>query len=426
MFSLIRPNGAVGNNAVLADRDTAALYVRVDDQLHPVLNLASARLIVGQPVNPVQVKSTELDKFPRGNVLGIPGAPERMVQNASRDANWTVCEGSDATAPGVTVIAGVPATGGERAADLPDSSAVLVNNGATDGPATWLLWDGRRSPVDLGDRAVTSALGIGSDPAAARPISPGLFNAIPESAALSAPVIPGAGSPPQFDLPAPAPVGAVVVAYGNDDTLLYYAVLPDGLQPVSPVLAAILRNTNSYGLAQPPHLDADDIARLPVSRLLDTAAYPTRPVSLIDATASPITCAEWTKPGAASTSSLTLLSGSALPLADGAHTVDLVGGGRNGSATRVALAPGTGYFVQTVGQAPSSPAAGALFWIADTGVRYGIEGGLTPDQMAKTVAALGLTMPPTPAPWSVLALFSAGTALSKADALTAYAGTENP
>ncbi|MBV8292610.1 MAG: type VII secretion protein EccB, partial [Mycobacterium sp.] len=52
VFSLIRPNGSTANNPVLADRSTAALYVRVGDQLHPVLNLASARLIVGRPLNP--------------------------------------------------------------------------------------------------------------------------------------------------------------------------------------------------------------------------------------------------------------------------------------------------------------------------------------------------------------------------------------
>ena len=86
VFSLIRPNGSAGNNAVLADRSTAALYVRVGDDLHPVLNLTSARLIVGKPVNPTTVKSSELDRFPRGNLIGIPGAPERMVQNASHDA----------------------------------------------------------------------------------------------------------------------------------------------------------------------------------------------------------------------------------------------------------------------------------------------------------------------------------------------------
>jgi type VII secretion protein EccB len=75
VFSLIRPSGVAGNDAVLADRDTAALYVKVGDQLHPVLNLTSARLIAGRPDNPTTVKTSELDQFARGNLLGIPGAP---------------------------------------------------------------------------------------------------------------------------------------------------------------------------------------------------------------------------------------------------------------------------------------------------------------------------------------------------------------
>src|ERR1700758_4145605 len=132
VFSLIRPNAQAGNNAVLADRSTAALYVRVGDELHPVLNLTSARLIVGRPVNPTTVKSTELDRFPRGNLIGIPGAPERMVQNTSRDANWTVCDAVSGTSrgahsTGVTVIAGPPDTRGARAATLGSTQAILVD-----------------------------------------------------------------------------------------------------------------------------------------------------------------------------------------------------------------------------------------------------------------------------------------------------------
>ena len=132
----------------------------------------------------------------------------------------------------------------------------------------------------------------------------------------------------------------------------------------------------------------------------------------------------WTKPVDASTSSLTLLSGAALPIADGVRTVELVGSGAGTTATRVATTPGTGYLVQTVGQEPTSPTAGSLFWVGDTGMRYGIEAA-NQDELSKTVAALGLTTPATPVPWSVLALFASGPALSKADALTAFAGTEN-
>ncbi len=402
LFSLIRPSGAAGNEAVLADRTTAALYVKVGEELHPVLNLTSARLIVGRPDNPNTVKSPELDKFGRGNLLGIPGAPERMVQNTSRDADWTVCDAQSGSSSGLTVIAGRLSGGGERAVALPEQSAILAEN---DG-RTWLLWQGRRSPVDMNDRAVTDALGFGAEPRTPRPIVTGLFNTVPESPALTAPPIPGAGEPPRFPLPVPAPVGAVVVSFDTDSTMRHYAVLPDGLQPVPPVLAEILRNTNSFGLDQPPRLGADKISQIPVANVIDTSIYPADPVTLVGAANAPVTCAQWAKPDGANVSALTLLSGAALPIESSTHTVDLVGSG-----TRVVLPPGSGYLVQAVGQEPGSPIAGSQFWISDTGVRYGIDTG---------VEALGLTAPPLPIPWSVLSLYAAGPTLSRENALTAH------
>src|SRR5271155_1564900 len=220
VFSLIRPNGSAANNPVLADRSTAALYVRVGDQLHPVLNLASARLIAGRPANPTMVKSTELDKFPLGNLIGIPGAPERMVQNTRKDADWTVCDSAAGTAAGVTVITGAPDSTGARAAAVEAGKAVLVSNSTS----AWLLWDGRRSRIDIADHAVTSALGLGTNIPTPRPIAAGFFNAIPESPPLSAPVIPNAGGPAKF--PVPAPVGAVIESQGLESNsangLVYY------------------------------------------------------------------------------------------------------------------------------------------------------------------------------------------------------------
>jgi type VII secretion protein EccB len=439
VFSLIRPNGSAANNPVLADRSTAALYVRVGDRLHPVLNLASARLIAGRSVNPTTVKSSELDKFPRGNLIGIPGAPERMVQNTSKDADWTVCDSAGGPAPGVTVIAGALETSGARAAALGADRAVLASNGTS----SWLLWDGRRSRIDLADRAVTSALGLGSDVPTPRPIAVGLFNAIPEAPALTAPAIPDAGSRPRFDFPLSAPVGAVVEAFGLEansaasstassadnqaNTVIYYAVLPDGLQPISPVLAAMLRNANSYDLDQPPRLGADEVAKLPVSRALDTSRYPDQRVRLVDVAHDPLTCAHWSKPAGASTNSLTLLAGSVLPVPEALRTEDLVGAGTGGVAARVALPPGTGYFTQTVGENAAAPTAGSLFWISDTGVRYGIDNeandGLNASWAAgraKTAEVLGLHPQPIPIPWSALSLFAPGPTLSRADALLAH------
>ncbi|MDV3125749.1 type VII secretion protein EccB [Mycobacterium sp. 21AC1] len=416
VFSLFRPGGSAGDDAVLADRSTAALYVRVGEQLHPVLNLTSARLVTGKSDNPTTVKTSEIDKYPRGNLLGIPGAPERMVQNTAQDADWTVCEAVSGANAGVTVIAGPATAGGERAVPLAPDEAVLVHNSGDVNPGAWLLWDGRRSPIDLGNRAVTDALGLGANIPAPRPIAAGLFNAVPEAPALAAPPIAEAGAPPHFELPVQAPVGSVVAAYESDNTIRYYAVLVDGLQPVSPVLASILRNTDSYGLDQPPRLGADEVARMPVSRAIDTAAYPADPVSIVDAPADPITCARWTKPADATQSSLSVLSGATLPVPEGLHTVGLVGAGSNGAASRVAMTPGTGYFVQTVGAEPGSPTAGSLFWVSDTGVRYGID--TSGDD--KVIGALGLTEPAVPIPWSVLTQFAAGPTLSRGDALVAH------
>ncbi|WP_192830109.1 type VII secretion protein EccB, partial [Mycobacterium sp. UM_Kg1] len=137
---------------------------------------------------------------------------------------------------------------------------------------------------------------------------------------------------------------------------------------------------------------------------------------------APVTCAQWSKPAGASTSSLTLLSGSTLPLGEGVRTLDLVGAGVGGTAARVALTPGLGYVAQAVGQAPASEPAGSLFWISDTGVRYGLsnEGGAGGDGDA--VSALGLSGPVLPVPWSVLSQFAAGPSLSRSDALLAHDG----
>ncbi|AWV48763.1 hypothetical protein JK2ML_2536 [Mycobacterium leprae Kyoto-2] len=444
VFSFIRPNGAAGNNAVLADRSTAALYVRVGDELHPVLNLTSARLIVGRSVNPITVKSSELDRFPRGNLIGIPGAPERMVQNTTHDANWTVCDvvsgegGHAAHSMGVTVIAGPPDSHGMRAAVLGSAHGVLVDAPSERGGSTWLLWDGKRSEIDLADHAVTDALGFGvgfAEVPAPRPIGAGLFNAIPEAPPLKAPVIPNAGATPSFGVR--APIGAVVVSFGLAalgknpyDSVRYYAVLPDGLQPISPVLAAILRNINSYGLQQPPRLGADEVDKLPVSRMLDTERYPEQQISLIDAGYAPVSCAYWSKPAGAATSFLSLMSGAALPVPDAARAVELVSApsrGDSSTASRVVLTPGTGYFAQTVGVGSAAPATASLFWVSDTGVRYGIDTEADARSEAtagpgKIVEALGLKLPAVPIPWSILSLFAVGPTLSRADALLEHDG----
>src|ERR1700761_6507720 len=101
LMAYIKPAGQVGSSAILADRDTGAVYVLVDGRLHPALNLVSARLIAGENSRPTFVKAPELSKYPQGPIVGIVGAPPQMPIRTALQSDWAVC----ATAPKATPTA---------------------------------------------------------------------------------------------------------------------------------------------------------------------------------------------------------------------------------------------------------------------------------------------------------------------------------
>ena len=74
-------------------KESGALYVRVGDSWHPVLNLASARLIAATDANPRPVRESELSRTKRGPLLGIPGAPQLLGSPLPGDESvWTICD----------------------------------------------------------------------------------------------------------------------------------------------------------------------------------------------------------------------------------------------------------------------------------------------------------------------------------------------
>ncbi|MDT5046875.1 MAG: hypothetical protein QOG75_2735, partial [Mycobacterium sp.] len=52
ILAFARPQGSLGSAPIVMARDSGALYVRIGDVLHPVPNLASARLIARSAANP--------------------------------------------------------------------------------------------------------------------------------------------------------------------------------------------------------------------------------------------------------------------------------------------------------------------------------------------------------------------------------------
>ncbi|GHF74781.1 type VII secretion protein EccB [Streptomyces mashuensis] len=102
VFRPVAPKGWDDEAAhVIVGSDSTTRYVvLVTDgkkQLHPVLNLASAKLLLNPGKSQfIKVRESELDDghIPRGPTLGIPYAPDRMPSDkeAGKEKRWAVCQ----------------------------------------------------------------------------------------------------------------------------------------------------------------------------------------------------------------------------------------------------------------------------------------------------------------------------------------------
>ena len=90
------------------------------------------------------------------------------------------------------------------------------------------------------------------------------------------------------------------------------------------------------------------------------------------------------------------------------------------TADQVYMPPTTGRFVQVTGAENDSRRRESYYWVADNGVRFGLDTSNT-EQGQVTLSALNLHYP-VPAPWVVLSLFAPGATLSRQDALIRHDG----
>lgn len=102
MFKPVAPKqwNTPGENVIIASKSTTR-YVVLDTkgkiQLHPVLNMSSAKLLLNPDKGKViNVDESVLDngKIPHGATLGIPYAPDRLpdAKEAGAAKRWAVCE----------------------------------------------------------------------------------------------------------------------------------------------------------------------------------------------------------------------------------------------------------------------------------------------------------------------------------------------
>ncbi|BBZ49383.1 type VII secretion protein EccB [Mycobacterium heidelbergense] len=400
VLGLLGPHAQLDRARIVVAQPSGALYVRVGDRWHPVLNLSSARLIAATADNPRPVRESDLARTKRGPLLGIPGAPQLLGTPLSADeSTWTICDTDGAAA--TTVVVGP--TDGPSVHRLGPDRAILV--APASGSPAYLLYDGQRAVVDIADPAVVRALRLEGH--APRPVSQALLNAVPEAAPISAPRIPGAGGQAP-GLPG-LPIGGVLrVTRGDGEE--YYVVLAAGVQRIGRVAADLLRLGNSQGTVNPIPVAPDAIRAAAIVDTLPVASFPDRPPTLWDDGAT--VCAAG-RPLPSGNFEIALLAGAGLPVPGGQAPVTLAqADGRGPALDAVYVPPGRSAFVRTNGR------GGTRYLVTDTGVRFAIHD----DDAARD---LGLSVP-TPAPWPVLAVLPSGPELSRRDASVARDAVAGP
>ncbi|WP_213451507.1 type VII secretion protein EccB [Rhizomonospora bruguierae] len=394
-YGLLTGAGSTGwrdGSAIIVERESGARYVYREGALHPVLNHASALLILGtaQPRTVLTGRRT-LSAAPRGAPLGIPGAPDPMPLGGQIVGTpWTVCA-LPTTPPSSVLLIGREPPG----APLADRGLLVREPGG----ARYLVLRGRRHTV--AQESVLAALGwAGRD---ALPVPAAFVNALPMGAPLDFPPIPGRGerSP---NVPG-AMVGEVFVVVTQGGARQYAVVTRAGLADATPVQADLVltdpETRRAVGQSAPTRLTPGEFTALARTSKLDSGDIPASAPPLAEAQGP--TCAavrdEATVPA--------VRTGAALP--------DLTAVPRTAAATedgtlladRVLVPPGHGALVEA---APAPGAPGALSVVTDLGRRHALAS-------RALLATLGYAdVHPLRMPTSLVSLVPAGPALDPAAA----------
>ena len=410
------PTSQISSNEIVIGSPSEAVFVVQDNprRLIPVLNLTSARLLLAA-ISPSQgasevkrVADSALAGIGRAPSTGLPGAPPLPAPENLIRGVWSVCDTAtvrqdlpnDAGSQlSTTVLIREGQPPGRR---LGDDQALLVAEQST--AATYFVWRGQRRQVDLRDPAVRFYR-LGN--VVPRKASTGLLNAIPEGRPLTLPIIPSGRPLPQ--LPG-VQVGDVVRVKGVRDS--FFLVLPQGVQPVEPAAADLIRFGRSTS-ADFANVTPEAISRVPEAPLasqLDLAGFPAQAPQILKTSDAPIACLTWQGPDQDPV--INISPEERLPLDDGGRPVEVPPAASGQTADSVFLKPTKGALVRGVvpGQRLDT---GAIWLVTDQGLRYGLP-------TIEVARALGLGEITTPAPESILGLLPIGPTLDPQRALELF------
>ena len=373
--------------AVFLEKGSGARYVylKSDDRLHPVLNLASGLLIAnGSEPKVVSATRKKLATVELGDPLGIPDAPDSLPGRGDLlTGAWAVCTatGSDAAAdPRSTLLVGEAPTDGTIAGT---GEALIVR----DPSGQDFMVVGNRRFLIPNDAFTKVLIAFRWGDRQAWPVAAAWINAIPTGPDVVPLNIPGFGG--QSKLPQAPRIGQLITDGGNQ----WAVALSDGAALITEVQALLLQ-TNPDSRT-PVTVDVPTFTNLPPSRThLSDSGNPNGLPSAVPALAATPQRACMTLPvgqnGAGVRLDPTVPAGTATSgssTANGAIQADFVHVPRGKGALIVTAA------------SPTAPAsAGTVSIVTDSGRRFPVStrdalpklgfGGATPRQVPAQLITL--------------------------------------
>ncbi|MFE1440160.1 type VII secretion protein EccB [Streptomyces sp. NPDC058739] len=406
LYGAIKPGGAKGwakPGTLVVVKETGARYLFVGEELRPVLNQASARLVAGEKMTVTQVGLKSLEAVPRGGPVGIVGAPDGLPPASALDRDdWLVCGLAQATASGrprpvVSVAVGAAAAG--RA--LGPGQGVLVT--ASDG-TDHVLWQGRRFRLDAG---AGTALGYGT--ATPFPVASSYLNSLPAGPDLALPEIAGRGTAGPALAGRQTRIGQLFTGPGGEP----YVLTQEGLAPVDRTRFELLRGdprTQRKAYAGAPAVavavGAADLAAhpAPAGTLPEDKGLPATPPELVEPGAGHGVCTA-VRPAADGGPGTLVTVADAAAVAGRPVTPQPGVTPACGVADLVSVRPGGGALVRALS---GSGAAGTTYLVADNGVKY----PLPTQESVKALGYAGATAVGMPA--TLLTMLPSGQALDPA------------
>lgn len=241
-----------GEGKLIIDQSTGSRYITIENELWPVLNIASARLLLepDASADPIVVSGGLLTGKPVRDTIGIPGAPDTIPTPSNLvNAGWTACIADDAGNVD-TRIAASPIAKPAQAGD-----AVLV----TFDERLWVISGTLRMeiPVDSAD-GILRDLSLGSAPI--HTVTTNWLNLFDEGDALWPINAEGAGQA----LPGSSVRVGDVLSTSNADDATRFLVLADGsLAELSALSFALYQHGSTYSADRTYVVDAPEIASMP-------------------------------------------------------------------------------------------------------------------------------------------------------------------